>query len=72
MDEERTENPEPLYTVGRWKGLTQYRCTLCGWDTLHGEAAMREHMAQRHTPPPKPKRVSALLVNRFGNPIEVE
>lgn len=49
-----TENaPEPenqLFTVGAWHALPQWRCNLCPWDTLDGEAAMLAHLAERHAP----------------------
>jgi hypothetical protein len=46
---------EKPYTVGSWRGLTQYQCKLCPWDTLEGEEAMLEHLRTAHAPPPEPK-----------------
>lgn len=48
------DDDEKPYTVGWWKGLRQWRCKQCPWDTLESEAAMLEHIAVRHAPP-KPR-----------------
>ncbi len=56
------------YTVGSWKGIVQYRCTKCAFDTVEGEQAMLEHIRKAHTPPPPPV-VTLPLVDRYGNPI---
>jgi hypothetical protein len=37
-----------LYEEGSWKGLPQWKCRLCLWDTLEGEAAVRAHVTRRH------------------------
>lgn len=69
---ERMIGPE-LFTVGEWKGLPQWRCALCPWDTLVSEAEMRAHIAEVHLPPPeKPPARVLPLVDRFGNPITVD
>jgi hypothetical protein len=54
------------YTTGEWGGMTQWKCKLCPWDTLKGEAAMLEHIATKHKPP-APK-LSILVADKYGNP----
>lgn len=36
------------YEEGRWRGLRQWRCLLCPFDTLAGEAVVREHVVKMH------------------------
>lgn len=61
--------PAP-WTVGAWGGLPQWRCTLCPFDTLDGEAAMRVHYADVHAPPPPAAPAPTVLrADRFGNPV---
>ena len=48
------------YTVGVWKGMEQYKCKACPFDTLK-MADMQAHIGKRHAPPP------GQLVDRFGN-----
>lgn len=55
------------YAMGEWNGKPQWRCKLCPWDTLEGEAAMLDHMATRHKPPAP--RVSILVADARGNPV---
>lgn len=62
---------EKQFTVGQWKQFTQWRCKLCPWDTLEGEAAMREHLATVHAPKAPRLRESG-LVDAAGNPILVQ
>lgn len=59
---------EKPYTVGKWGGFTQWKCKLCPWDTLEGEAAMLEHLASAHAPPPKPKS-PIVIANKSGGQI---
>jgi hypothetical protein len=56
-----------LYTMGSWNGKPQWKCSLCPWDTLEGEAAMLEHLATRHKPPAP--RISILVADIRGNPV---
>ena len=63
---------EVRYTIGSWKGIVQYRCTKCPFDTVDGEAAMVEHIRTAHAPPPEPRMVELPLVDRYGNPMQVE
>lgn len=37
-----------LYEEASWRGVVQWRCLLCPWDTLRGEQDIREHVARRH------------------------
>jgi hypothetical protein len=48
------------YTLGSWKGITQYRCKRCPFDTLNLED-MQAHINARHAPAP------SRIVDRFGN-----
>jgi len=48
------------YTVGSWKGIEQYRCKKCPFDTLN-LVDMQAHISKRHAPPP------GQIVDRFGN-----
>jgi hypothetical protein len=65
-------NPDisELYSEGTWKGRPNYECALCPFSSLH-EEVIREHVVKRHTTPPAQPRVAPGLVDRFGNPIEV-
>lgn len=69
---DEAEEPERLYTEGTWKGLPQWRCKLCAWDTLKGEEEMIRHIQEVHRSKPKTERVELPLVDRFGNPIVKE
>jgi hypothetical protein len=64
---ESEAEPDKPYTMGEWNGKPQWKCKLCPWDTLEGEAAMLEHLATRHKPPAP--RVSILVADKHGNPI---
>jgi len=50
------------YTVGAWKGIKQYRCKKCPFDTLN-MPDMQAHIGKRHAPPP------SQIIDRFGNPL---
>jgi hypothetical protein len=64
--------PEVPWTMGTWKGLPQWRCRLCPWDTLKGEAEMRKHIEEAHLQK-RPRRTVVLpLVDRYGNLIKRE
>jgi hypothetical protein len=64
--EKKEEKVQPIasedlpYSVGAWKGITQYRCKRCPFDTLN-LADMQAHINARHAPIP------SRLVDRFGN-----
>lgn len=63
---------EEPFEVGEWNGHVQWRCRLCPWDTLKGEAAMREHLAARHAP--KVEQPVKRLIQAYdarGNPIDI-
>lgn len=55
------------FTVGTWKGLPQWRCNRCRWDTLASEEEMRAHIRERHAP--RVRRVHTGLVDAKGQPI---
>jgi hypothetical protein len=38
-----------FFTIGEWKGFTQYRCNFCPFDTLH-ERLILSHLASKHIP----------------------
>lgn len=59
--------PDPLYELGSWAGLAQWRCRLCPWDTLDGESAMLAHLASRHAPG-KAQPGLIQTYDRWGNP----
>jgi len=54
-----------LYEVGEWKGMTQWRCKLCAWDTLDGEEAILTHLVAKHFPPEK-RRSGILVADKYG------
>lgn len=54
------------YTVGAWKGLPQYRCRHCPFDTLH-EKTIRRHVIERHVARPARQPVTVPIYDRFGN-----
>jgi len=66
------KNLREMYELGSWKGLKQYKCKLCPYDTLH-ENEIIKHIQERHLPKPKPKVKKVLpIYDRFGNLVEVE
>jgi hypothetical protein len=68
MENESTNDDLP-YTLGKWRGLTQYRCKFCAWDTVKGEGAMLAHFEERHRPRPAPRLIQAY--DARGRPIEI-
>jgi len=64
------EEPEQLFTVGRWGAYVRWQCRLCPWDTLDGEEAMLEHIQARHGPPPAPAAVIQVY-DASGRPVEM-
>lgn len=51
----------PLYSIGAWSGLPQYRCGLCEFDTLD-EPVIIEHVEMHKVgysaaPPPAPPQI---------------
>jgi hypothetical protein len=45
---ENEEAPTPDVILGVWGNLPNWQCTRCPFATLDGEAAIREHIAERH------------------------
>lgn len=62
----------PLFTTGTWNGLSRWACTQCPWDTLDGEDAMLEHVAEAHTPAPAPVSRIIPVYDRYGNLVNPE
>lgn len=63
----------PIYRMGSWKGLPQWQCRFCQWDTVESAEVMLLHYATTHGPQaPARKRVALPLVDARGNPIERE
>lgn len=61
--------PEPLWETSEWGVLPQWRCVLCPFDTLEGEAAMLEHWLNVHTHPALVVTPSVIQVyDHRGNP----
>lgn len=58
-----------IFTLRSWKGMPQWCCNLCGWDTLRGEAEMMAHYESAHVPKPIPHTPLVLTADRFGNPV---
>ena len=58
-----------MYQIGQWKGLTQYICLYCPFDSLEMDDAIR-HYLLKHAPRagemPSP---SVLVADRNGNPV---
>jgi len=54
--------------VTRWSGMLQFNCPFCKWDTLNWDDMLR-HL-KRYEPPPEPKKVSRVVKDVHGNPIE--
>jgi len=67
------KSPPPVeerpYTIGTWRGFTQWRCKFCPWDTLEGEAAILEHLRSAHAPSPEPKS-PILIADKHGRQIK--
>ncbi len=62
--------PDTRYTMGEWKGIPQFKCSLCPWDTLSGLAEFDKHWESAHVvkePPPPPPIIQA--ADRFGRPV---
>lgn len=49
------------YEVGAWAKLPQWRCKVCGFDTMLGERPMLEHLVNVHNSEP----ALELLVGRL-------
>lgn len=56
------------YTLGTWKRFTQYKCSLCPFDSLDEESII-SHINERHIiQPPRPVK-QVTLFDRFGREI---
>jgi len=58
-----------LVDEGKWKGMTQWKCTLCPFDSVESKDAVIEHILQVHLAPPQRviQNGTPLLLDRFGN-----
>lgn len=64
-------DPYPLWTMGRWGDIPQWRCALCPFDTLDGEEAILAHYLAEHAPPAPVVAPPIIQVyDRYGNPVE--
>ena len=62
--------PELPFELGTWKGLRQWRCRRCPWDTLAGEEALRAHIQEVHEPPMQPPSPPLVAVSdRWGREV---
>ena len=59
---------EDFYSIGKWKGFKQFKCTLCKFDTLD-EAEIKKHIIEVHMPKPIKPKVALKLYDRFGNEV---
>jgi len=64
------QQPDLPYEAGTWNKLPRWQCKLCSWDTLEGEAAMLQHIMERHAPAPERVPLKVPLYDRYGNLIE--
>ena len=61
--------PEPAWITAEWGVLPQWRCCLCPFDTLDGEAAMLEHWRECHAHPvPVAPPPVIQIYDKWGNP----
>ena len=37
-----------IFTLGHWQHFEQHQCAFCPYDTLRGEATIREHVETNH------------------------
>lgn len=61
---------EDLYEVSEWKGMPQWRCKICRWDTLVNREEMVEHITAVHLPQQPSGTPQILTADRFGNVVE--
>ncbi|KAA3644558.1 MAG: hypothetical protein DWQ07_14155 [Chloroflexi bacterium] len=59
------ETEDLPFEVGKWGGHPQWRCKLCAFDTLKGEAVMWDHLREQHMPPPEPAP-TVLIADKSG------
>ncbi len=60
---------EPLWVMGQWADMPQWRCSFCPFDTLDGEAVMLAHWQAEHAPPaPVVTPPTIQIYDRWGNP----
>lgn len=60
-----------LIETGEWKGMPQYKCTLCPFDRVNDKDAVLAHIVQVHLPP-EPQRGpegQPILLDRAGKPL---
>lgn len=65
-----TAPPEVPFELGTWKGLTQWRCRQCPWDTLNGAEAVLAHIQEVHQPPLRPPSPPLIAIaDRWGHEV---
>jgi hypothetical protein len=65
-----TAAPGLAFDLGTWKGLPQWRCRLCPFDTVAGEGAMRAHIEKVHEPPrAQAQRPLVAVFDRYGREV---
>jgi len=58
------------YTLGTWRDMTTYKCTLCAFDCLDKEQALEHYRAHFIKPPePKDSRPVTLAIDDSGHVI---
>jgi len=65
----KAKTVDDYYSVGKWKGLNQYKCNLCPFDSL-SEQAIKNHIIDRHFPKPVKPAVKPKIYDRFNNEIK--
>ena len=58
-----------FYSLGKWNGLTQYKCNQCPFDSLD-EKTIKEHIIANHMAIPIKPKVEVEIVDRFKNVIK--
>lgn len=60
-----------LVEDGEWKGMAQWKCTLCAFDSVESKDAVIAHILKVHMPGAKADRAQGrpILVDAKGNPL---
>ena len=68
-NEQPADNPNGIFTLGSWRGMTQWRCSACAFDTLNGESEIFKHYFERHVAKPAEKPALIQSFDKRGKPI---